>query len=187
MLVIMGILPKAAVMPLLWLGTVYALFLLRKQKVKSLFWHFDRDALKHIFARFVFLGLLLGIAVWAYFPEMLFSFPRMRPELWLAVMLLYPLLSALAQEIIFRTFFAYRFEHIIADRRALILINALLFSYIHGVFGNPVAVVLSFLGSLLFMSTYLKTRSVTMTTIEHALYGNLIFTLGIGTFFYHGS
>jgi len=185
LLIITGLLPKFAVMPLLWLGMFYALFVLRKNADAHLRWHINGSDLLRVFARFVLLGTLLGIAVWAVFPELLFAFPLERPGLWLLIILLYPLLSALAQEIIFRAFFAYRFERLIADQRLLILLNALLFSLVHGVFGNPVALLLSLFGGLLFMSTYLRTRSVTMSAIEHALYGNLVFTLGIGGFFYH--
>jgi len=187
LLVILGIVPKIAVMPLLWLGMIYALFMLRSGGNGRMLWHIDRGPLRHILLRFALLGSILGVTVRILFPELLFAFPRAYPGFWFAVMLLYPLLSALAQEIVFRAFFAYRFEDVIVNRRLFLVSNALLFSYIHGVFGNPVAVVLSFLGSLLFMSTYLETRSLSMSTLEHALYGNLIFTLGIGTFFYHGS
>ncbi|UFS63179.1 CPBP family intramembrane metalloprotease [Sulfurimonas sp. HSL-3221] len=185
MLIITGLLPKFAVMPLLWLGMLYALYGLRKEGNTHLRWHIDGNELLRVLVRFIILGTLLDVAIWALFPGLLFAFPRERPGLWLLVMLLYPLLSALAQEIVFRGFFTYRFEHLIADRRLLILFNALLFSLVHGVFGNPVAVILSFLGGVLFMRTYLRTRSVAMSAIEHSLYGNLVFTLGIGGFFYH--
>ncbi len=187
LLIITDLLPKIAVMPLLWFSMVYALFILRKEGAAHLMWHIDRDMLQSVLVRFAVLGTLLMLAVWAVSPERLFSFPETQPGLWLAVMLLYPLLSALAQEIIFRAFVAYRFEKLIRDRRVLILLNALLFSFVHAVFGNLLAVVLSFLGGVLFMDTYLRSRSVAMSTVEHALYGNLIFTLGIGTYFYHGS
>ncbi|WP_345970835.1 CPBP family glutamic-type intramembrane protease [Sulfurimonas sp. HSL1-6] len=185
LLIITGLLPRFAIMPLLWLGMLYALFVLRKNGDTKLQWHIDGNELRRVLVRFTLLGTLLGVAVWIIFPEMLFVFPRERPGLWLLVILLYPLLSALAQEIVFRAFFTYRFERLIADRRLLILLNALLFSLVHGVFGNPVAMILSFLGGLLFMRTYLRTRSVSMSTFEHSLYGNLVFTLGIGGFFYH--
>ncbi|MHC3993868.1 CPBP family intramembrane glutamic endopeptidase [Thiomicrolovo sp. ZZH C-3] len=185
LLIITGLLPKFAVMPLLWLGMLYALYVLRKKGDTQLRWHINGGELWRILIRFALLGTLLGVAVWIIFPERLFAFPVEHSGLWLMVMLLYPLLSALAQEILFRAFFTYRFERLIADRRILILFNALLFSLVHGVFGNPVAMILSFLGGLLFMRTYLRTRSVAMSAIEHSLYGNLVFTLGIGGFFYH--
>lgn len=185
LLIIAGLLPKAAVMPLLWLGMFYALGILRHNGY-GLLWHFDFTAFLFIFKRFLLFALLLGALIWALAPELLFSFPKSRPELWLMVMVLYPILSALAQEIIYRGLFVFRFEAQIHPRM-LLVVNALVFAYIHAVFGNVIAVVLSFLGALMFAGTYLKTRSVTMSSIEHALYGDFIFTIGIGHYFYHGA
>ena len=178
-------LPKYLVLPLLWAGTLYALFVLRRSGATPLQWHVEPSALWRLFRRFALLGAALLLAVWLCVPEQLFAMPLHRPELWAAVMLLYPLLSVLAQEVLFRAFFAYRFEHLLGTR-PLLLFNAAVFAAVHAVFGNPLAVVLSFLGGILFMSTYLRTRSVSMSTIEHALYGDLIFTVGLGAYFYHG-
>ena len=183
-LIMAGLLPKFSVMPALWAGFLYAAFVLRRDAPELLRFHFDRRAFRRILIRFVPLAALIVLFVWHFFPRLLFSLPRRDPGLWLLVLLLYPPLSALAQEVVFRAFFSYRFGTLISNRGLFILCNALLFAYIHTVFGNPVAVLFTFIGGVLFMSTYLKTRSVTMSTIEHALYGNLVFTLGIGQFFY---
>jgi len=184
-LIMGGVLPKAAVMPLLWVGMFYALFVMRHDRTAVSF-KIGGRTWKRIALRFLALGTLLTLFVRFVFPEMFFAFPLERPGLWLLILLLYPLLSVLAQEIIFRAFFVYRFGPL-ADKRTLLVTNALIFAYIHAVFGNAVAVVFSFLGGLLFMSTYLKTRSVAASSFEHALYGDLVFSLGIGHFFYHGA
>ena len=68
----------------------------------------------------------------------------------------------------------------------MIVINALLFGWAHMLYGNWLAIVLSGIGGALFMDTYLRTRSVRLVCIEHALYGNLIFTIGLGEYFYSG-
>lgn len=180
-----GILPKASVMPLLWIGMFYALFILRRNRI-ALSFRFDPQAWRRLFLRFLILGGVLGLFVRLVYPELFLALAQERPKLWILILLLYPLLSVLAQEILFRAFFVYRFETLM-NRRSLLLLNALIFAYIHAVFGNIVAVVFSFLGGLLFMSTYLKTRSVAASSFEHALYGDLVFTLGIGYFFYHGA
>lgn len=184
LLLLTGVLPKYLVLPLLWAGTLYALFVLRRNGA-ALHWHVELSDLWRIFRRFALLGAALLLAVWLCAPERFFAMPLHRPGLWAAVILLYPLLSALAQEILFRAFFAYRFEHLLGTR-PLLLFNAAVFAAVHAVFGNPLAVMLSFLGGLVFMSTYLKTRSVSTSTIEHALYGDLVFTVGLGAYFYHG-
>ena len=54
----------------------------------------------------------------------------------------------------------------------------------HIVFMNPVAVLLSLVGGFLFSATYSKTKSLLWVSVEHSLYGMLIFTLGLGKFFY---
>lgn len=65
------------------------------------------------------------------------------------------------------------------------LINAALFGYVHIVFGNLLAVVFTVIGGLLFAYTYLKSRSVFLVSVEHAVYGNALYTFGLGRFFYH--
>ncbi len=42
-------------------------------------------------------------------------------------------------------------------------------------------------GGWLFADTYRQSRSLWLVCLEHALYGDLIFTIGLGTFFYHGA
>lgn len=185
LLIMIGILPKAAVMPMLWIGMFYALFILRRNRI-TLSFAFDPRLWTRLFLRFLILGGALGLFVRLVYPELFLVFVQERPKLWILILLLYPLLSVLAQEILFRAFFLYRFETLM-NRRSLLIFNALIFAYIHAVFGNIVAVVFSFLGGLLFMSTFLKTRSVAASSFEHMLYGDLVFTLGIGYFFYHGA
>lgn len=55
----------------------------------------------------------------------------------------------------------------------------------HIVFNNYIAVVFTFLAGLIFMKTYIDTKSFGLVCIEHALYGNMIFTIGLGEYFYH--
>jgi len=62
--------------------------------------------------------------------------------------------------------------------------NAVLFAFAHILFRNWVAVIGSFVAGLLWATTYLKSRSLLVVSIEHALYGNFVFTLGIGYYFY---
>ncbi|MBU0632587.1 CPBP family intramembrane metalloprotease [bacterium] len=185
--IVAGFVPKAAVMPLLWMATLYAYIILRRSKSFELLFHFDKKEMGVILKRAVFIAPAIGVFTWLFYPELLFTFIKQHFLFWLFIMLLYPILSALLQEVLFRAFFEYRFASVIRNRQLFLLVNAIIFAYIHTVFGNAIAVTFSFLGSLLFMTTYQQSRSVLMSTIEHGLYGNLIFTLGIGQFFYHGA
>jgi membrane protease YdiL (CAAX protease family) len=47
--------------------------------------------------------------------------------------------------------------------------------------------VLCLIGGLLFALTYQHSGSLLLTCLDHALFGNFIFTVGLGQFFYHGS
>ena len=99
-------------------------------------------------------------------------------------MISYPVLSVVPQEIIFRAFFFHRYSSLFAHRRVIILINGALFAFAHILFRNWVAVIGSFVVGLLWAMTYLESRSLLVVSIEHALYGNFVFTLGIGYYFY---
>jgi membrane protease YdiL (CAAX protease family) len=69
----------------------------------------------------------------------------------------------------------------------LILVNALAFSYIHVMFNNWVVLLLTFVGGIIFTRTYLRSRSLLLATIEHAMYGLFCFYLGIGVFLLYGA
>ena len=70
------------------------------------------------------------------------------------------------------------------EKWALILLSALAFSLMHIVFRNWIAVVLTFFGGLLFARRHLETRSLFVSSFEHALYGCFVFTIGLGQFFF---
>jgi len=116
----------------------------------------------------------------------LFAFPRERPFLWLLVVLLYPLVSALPQEVIFRLFLFHRYRSLFPDPRLMMLVSASVFALAHLQLGNLVALGLPFLGGLLFAHTFGTTRSLPMVTLEHGLWGDWLFTLGLGVYFYGG-
>lgn len=131
-------------------------------------------------AGLVALGTLAVTAL--FLPEHLFSFPSQRPSIWLMVMFLYPLLSAFPQEFIYRAFMAKRYKRLFGKRT--LLVSALAFGFLHIIYLNAVAVLLSVVAGLLFARVYRKTNSLTAATVEHALYGCIIFTVGLGKFFY---
>jgi membrane protease YdiL (CAAX protease family) len=126
-------------------------------------------------------GLLVLTAIVA--PDALFSFPRTRPVVWAVVMVLYPL-SAYAQEIVFRTFFFHRYGGLFRSARHRIVASGLVFGWAHIVVNNLAAVVLSAIAGILFASTYERSRSTLLVSIEHALYGDFVFTVGLGSLFY---
>ncbi len=119
-------------------------------------------------------------------PELLFSFVRTRPGLWALVMILYPVLSVYPQGIIYRSFLMHRYASLLPPGLASIVISAAAFAFMHIIFRNPLAVVLTFFGGLLFAWRYATTGSLFTSALEHALYGCWLFTIGLGQYLYHG-
>ena len=130
---------------------------------------------------------VLGIAVRVFAPDLLFSFIKRAPAFWAVVMVLYPLLSVYPQELLYRAFFFHRYAPLFGSGWVMLLASALAFGFVHIIFGNWLAVGLCVAGGLLFSFTYHSSGSLLLTCLDHAIFGNFIFTIGIGRFFYHGT
>lgn len=141
--------------------------------------------LRVVIIRFAAASLVLLGLVWVIAPDMLFSFMMDRPGLYLRVMIFYPLFSVIPQELMFRTFFFARYEGLFRSSRLFVLLNAVAFSWAHVFFGNWIALGGTLLAGLFFAMTYARTRSFYLVCVEHALYGSLVWTAGIGIYFYH--
>jgi len=120
-------------------------------------------------------------------PLLLFSLVRRAPLFWVAIMLLYPLLSVYPQELLYRAFFFHRYQPLFGSGWGMLLASAFAFGFAHVILGNWISVVLCLIGGLLFALTYQHSGSLLLTCLDHALFGNFIFTVGLGQFFYHGS
>jgi membrane protease YdiL (CAAX protease family) len=64
-------------------------------------------------------------------------------------------------------------------------LGAFAFSFAHLPFGNIYALLFTFIGGLMFLSTYRATSSLILAAFEHALFGDFLFTIGWGQFFFH--
>ncbi len=117
-------------------------------------------------------------------PENFLILPRTQTWLWLAIMIFYPIFSALPQEIIYRLFFIQRYKTLFTNEKLLWVMNALLFGLAHLLFHNPIAVLGGVLMGIFWYQTYVRTGSLWAVTLEHALYGNFIYTIGFGHYFY---
>ncbi len=128
-----------------------------------------------------------GVAVWLLVPGQALMLPRRMPGLWLTILLLYPVLSALPQEIIFRPLFFRRYGGLFPGAGAAVAANALGFGFAHLMFWNWVAVGLSAVGGLIFALGYLHRGGFPTAVVLHAVCGGIVFTSGLGGFFYHGA
>jgi hypothetical protein len=176
--------------PALLLMTFLCLALLLRDRgfSRKALWHREslRGYIKTILLRAAFVGPALLMMVWFIDPDTLFIFPRTRPALWVIVMVLYPLLSAYPQELIYRCFFFQRYRSLFKTESQMIWASTLAFAFLHILFMNPLAVLLTIPGGYLLSRTYARTQSLLVTSIEHAIYGDLLFTVGLGFYFYKG-
>lgn len=143
--------------------------------------------MKIILPRWILCSLAMLVFTWAYDPEKLFNLVLSKPQIIPGLLLLYPILSALPQEFIFCSFFFERYHRFFPTENAKIIASAVVFAFAHMLFINWVAPVFSFIAGLIFAHTYSKTRSLALVTIEHGLYGNSMFLIGLGWYFWHGA
>lgn len=127
-------------------------------------------------------AVTLWLAPWRFL-----GFPLYRTELWLMVITLYPIFSVLPQELIYRPLFFERYGALFPSTVAAIAANALLFGLAHAFFHNWVAVTLTIAGGAAFGYAYAVLRSFGLACLWHALAGQLVFTVGLGVYFYHGA
>jgi uncharacterized protein len=135
---------------------------------------------------FVALAVAVAVVVAWLTPEALFDMVKRRPALWLLIMVFYPLVSVYPQEIIYRAFFFQRYGALFPSTMACVVASSAAFAFGHVFFPRPwVAVGMTFVGGLLFGYHYAVSGSLLLASIEHALFGQLMFTVGLGRFFYH--
>lgn len=179
------LLPVHKLLPLIIVFLVYLYIILRDKSFKR--HQFKLNGFKAwsmIFFRTSIIVVFLLVYVWKTFPEQLFHMPSGRTFFWLILIVLYPFISVIPQEFVYRVYFYHRFKGLLKNRNLLVLLNAVLFSFSHIIFENWVALIFTFVASIMFSLTYLRYRSFSITVLEHALYGNLIFTIGPGDLFY---
>lgn len=120
-------------------------------------------------------------------PNALFGFPRYAPERWLLVMALYPLLSVLPQELIYRPLFFRRYGGLFPGPQSALAANSVAFGLGHLFYMNPVTILMTVGAGAVFGWAYLRTGSFLLAVALHALAGQIVFTVGLGRFFYHGA
>ena len=125
--------------------------------------------------------------VFALVPENFLSFPRYRPEFWIVVMIAYPLVSAFPQEIIYRSLFFERYGALFPNATTAILANGAAFGFGHLFYDNWVTIGMTACGGAIMGWAYLRHRSLGLAWVLHALAGQIIFTVGLGVYFYHGA
>ena len=165
-------------------GFIYVIFVLLKVEKNQLkispnlnwkaFW-------KQTFQKLFLISIITILFVWFTDKSALFTVVLTKPLLWLIILLVYTVFSVYPQELIFRTFYFQRYENLFKNKYVFVFINAILFSLAHIFFKNTLVLLITFLGGILFALTFSKTRSTLLVSIEHAVYGCWLFTVGMGS------
>lgn len=135
-------------------------------------------------------GLAVGAIAWTimqltrpgYAPLMTIERLRFLALVWL----LYPILSALPQELIFRPLFFHRYGSLFRDERTALLVNASVFSFAHLMYWSWVVAIMTFAGGWIFARAYLR-YGFPAAWMLHGIAGNMLFTMGMGAYFYSGN
>jgi len=165
------------------IGFLYIIFVLlriEKNKFKialdlnwKLFW-------KHTAIKLLAIVLLTTVFVWFTDRDALFNVLLNKPKLWIMILFIYSFFSVYPQELIYRTFFFERYAELFKSNHLLIFVNAIVFSLGHIFFRNTLVLGLTFIGGLLFAISFNRTKSTLLVSIEHAIYGCWLFTVGMG-------
>lgn len=133
--------------------------------------------------RAVLVAAVIAAVVLLRHRSALLAFPLAHRGRWLLLLVLYPVFSALPQELLYRVYFFHRYRPLFGDGRAMLVASTAAFAFLHVVFGNVLSVGLTFAAGLVLGWRYARTRSLLPVTLEHALWGDLVFTLGLGRYF----
>jgi len=112
---------------------------------------------------------------------------RERPILLVMIWILYPWFSVLGQEILYRTLFFKRYGGLFSSEFIALITNAVLFAFAHAFFERWITLLITLGGGFLFAWIYTKTKSFSAVFVLHWIAGGIIFTSGMGTYFYHGA
>ena len=130
--------------------------------------------------KLLIIAILTTLYIFFVDKENLLIVIRTKPLLWIIILFIYSLFSVYPQELIYRTFFFQRYQSLFKNEILFILINAALFSLAHLFFRNTLVMILTFIGGILFALTFKKTKSTLFVSVEHAIYGCWLFTVGMG-------
>ncbi|MCP4319145.1 MAG: CPBP family intramembrane metalloprotease [Hyphomicrobiales bacterium] len=128
---------------------------------------------------------ILGLVLWLY-PGRLLCLPLNSTLIMAGVAIGYTFISVLPQEFVFRCYAGWRLDSMRVSFLPTMLISAILFGWVHILFGAWLSVGLSFAAGLAFYRTYRNSRSIAAVWVEHSLYGLGVIVLGLDPLFYQG-
>ena len=176
--------PTIVILPLLLLIFLLLRFTTSFRFGELISWRLGRKMLLKNGVIVLVISILLLVSVVIFDPENLFNLPRGNLRIWIFLCIFYPLFSAYGQEIIFRTFLFHRYRKLFHREIFLIIASGVTFSFAHIIYFSWISIILTLLAGLYFAYEYTKTRSVLFTSVLHGVLGDVVFTVGLGHYFW---
>ena len=129
--------------------------------------------------------VILALVQWLY-PTRLLCLAGNAPAFVAAISVGYALVSVLPQEVVFRSYAAWRLDGCGMPFLPAALLSAAVFGWVHILYGSWLSVLLCFAGGIVFYRTYRRHQSLAAVWLEHSLFGAAIFVLGLDPLFYLG-
>ena len=172
------------IIPLILIAAFFILMLLRDPEFdREILTRFDKTHFGRSITLMFIISILLLWFTWWVFPQLFFMYPLENFSSYVVTFFLYPVASVFPQEIIYRVYYFHRYKKLVPEKYLLMLSNAIIFGLTHLIYGNWVAPISTFLAAWIFIYTYYKTKSLLTLSLEHYLYGLIMFTIGFGYFF----
>lgn len=187
-LVVAVVLPASSMFPALFAATALGLVLLHL--TPGFDWReLGRGGVDwRVVAGFAAVTLVIALGVsWVTTGGRPLAFAAANPGLMLAILILYPILSALPQELVFRPLFFRRYGAILPEGTAGLVVNAAAFSFAHLMYWSWIVTAMTLAGGLAFAWAYRVKGSFRLAVVLHAAAGQIVFLLGLGMFFYSGN
>jgi hypothetical protein len=120
----------------LWGFGLWAFITLKRDKSfdNKLLWNRESLSLENIrpiILRFMILGSMIAILTYFLEKDEFLKFPMEHTYLWLAVMILYPILSVYPQELIYRALQFHRYKFMLGENFLALFITSLTFGFVH--------------------------------------------------------
>jgi hypothetical protein len=164
-------------------GVAYCIWIARKHQLisfKSLYQITIGNYWKTLLISLITVFVSSYLYMYFLHPEDLFIVVKKKPMMWIAILFFYAIFSVYPQELLYRSFFFKRYEALFKNTNYLLLANVIVFPLAHLMFENWMVLLVTLIGGIFFALTYKKSKSVLLTSIEHAIYGNWLFTIGMG-------
>jgi uncharacterized protein len=129
-------------------------------------------------------SVLIVIGVYLFATDDFLNLPRRNYMVWIYICISYPVLSVYLQEIVFRVFLFRRYSSLFVKPWMIIVASGIAFSFAHIIYFNLISVGLTFALGVYLAYIYNSTRNVLLVTIIHSFFGNLVFTIGLGQYFW---